>query len=121
MLHIKAAMAEDEGRKISERTKAALAVAKARGVKLGWAMPERRQEQRRASANGAAARIAKADTFAANVLPVIRSLQGQGLSLRGVAKALNERGVKTARGGQWQATTVRNILARDSASQVAAE
>ena len=121
MLHVMAAVAEHEGQAISERTKAALAAAKARGVKLGWAMPERRQEQQQASAKSQAARIAKADTFAANVLPVIRSLQGQGLSLRGVAKALNERGVKTARGGEWQATTVRNILARDSAYKIAAE
>jgi DNA invertase Pin-like site-specific DNA recombinase len=121
MLHVMAAVAEHEGQAISERTKAALAAAKARGVKLGWAMPERRQEQRRASANSVAARTANADTFAANVLPVVRSLQGQGLSLHGIAKALNGRGIKTARGGQWYATTVRNILARDSASKVAAE
>jgi DNA invertase Pin-like site-specific DNA recombinase len=121
MLHVMAAVAEHEGQAISERTKAALAAAKARGIKLGWAMPERRQEQRRALANSVAARTANADTFAANVLPVIRSLQGQGLSLHGIAKALNQRGIKTARDGQWYATTVRNILARDSASQVAAE
>lgn len=119
MLHVMAAVAEHEGQAISERTKAALAAAKARGVKLGWAMPERRQEQKRAAANSAATRIAKANAFAANVLPVIRSLQEQGLSLRGIAKALNERGVKTARGGQWQATTVRNILIRDKVDKAA--
>jgi len=121
MLHVMAAVAEHEGQAISERTSAALAAAKARGVKLGWAMPERQQEQLRAIANSAAVRIAKADAFAANILPVVRNLQGQGLSLRGVATALNERGVRTARGGKWQATTVRNILARDSASKIAAE
>jgi DNA invertase Pin-like site-specific DNA recombinase len=121
MLHVMAAVAEHEGQAISERTKAALAAAKARGVKLGWSMPERQQEQQRASIKSQAARIAKADIFAANVLPVIRSLQGQGLSLRSVAKSLNERGVETARGGEWQATTVRNILARDNAAKVAAE
>ena len=121
MLHVMAAVAEHEGQAISERTKAALAAAKARGVKLGWSMPERQQEQERASAKSAAARKAQADTFAANVLPIIRSLSGQGLSLRGVANALNERNVRTARGGQWQATTVRNILARDSAARIAAE
>lgn len=117
MLHVMAAVAEHEGQAISERTKAALAAAKARGVKLGWAMPERRQEQRRASSKSAAARIAKADAFAANALPLIRSLQGQGLSLRGVAKALNERGAPTAHGGSWQATTVKNILARESKTE----
>jgi DNA invertase Pin-like site-specific DNA recombinase len=111
MLHVMAAVAEHEGQAISERTKAALAAAKARGVKLGWAMHERKQDQQRASARSAAVRKAKAETFAANILPVIRSLQGQGLSLRGVANALNERGAKTARGKQWYATTVRNIIA----------
>lgn len=120
MLHIKAAIAEEEGRKISERTKAALAVAKSRGVKLGWAMPERKQEQQRASARSAAVRKAKADTFAANILPVIRSLQEQGLSLRGIAQALNDRGVKTARGGQWYATTVRNIIVAENHAEAAA-
>lgn len=121
MLHVMAAVAEHEGQAISERTKAALQAAKARGIKLGWAMPKRRQEHQQASANSVAARIAKADAFAANTLPVISGLQGQGLSLRGVAKALNERGVQTANGGQWQATTVKNLLARDSARKVAAE
>lgn len=114
MLHVMAAVAEHEGQAISERTKAALAAAKTRGVKLGWAMPERKQEQQRASARSAAVRKAKAATFAVNILPAIRSLQEQGLSLRGVAQALNDRGVKTARGGQWYATTVRNIIVAKS-------
>lgn len=120
MLHVMAAVAEHEGQAISERTKAALAAAKARGVKLGWAMPERKQDQKRASARSAAVRKAKADTFAANILPVIRSLQEQGLSLRGVAQALNDRGVKTARGGQWYATTVRNIIVAENHAEAAA-
>lgn len=121
LLHVMAAVAEHEGLAISERTKAALQAAKARGVKLGWAMPQREQEQKRATAKSAATRIAKADTFAANMLPIIRSLQAQGLSLRGVAKALNERGIKTVRGKQWTPTTVSNIMARDNAAQIAAE
>ena len=120
MLHVMAAVAEHEGQAISERTKAALAAAKARGVKLGWAMPERKQDQKRASARSAAVRKAKADTFAANILPVIRSLQEQGLSLRDVAQALNDRGVKTARGGQWYATTVRNIIVAENHAEAAA-
>lgn len=120
MLHVMAAVAEHEGQAISERTKAALAAAKARGVKLGWAMPERKQDQKRASARSAAVRKARADTFAANILPVIRGLQEQGLSLRGVAQALNDRGVKTARGGQWYATTVRNIIVAENHAEAAA-
>ena len=60
-------------------------------------------------------RKAKADQFATNVLPTIRELQDLGLSLRGIASSLNERGVKTARDGKWQAATVQNVLQRLSA------
>ena len=52
VLHIMAAVAEQEGRAISERTKAALAAAKARGVKLGWSNHERASEQRQAAKKG---------------------------------------------------------------------
>jgi len=51
-----------------------------------------------------------ADTFAANVLPVIRQLQAKGISA--IAKALNARSLRTARGGEWHHSTVRNLLAR---------
>ena len=110
VLHIMAAVAEQEGRAISERTKAALAAAKARGVKLGWSMPERKEEQRRASRKGAVKNAQKADQHAANVLPIIRQIAAGGASLRQIAGELNTRGIKTARGGLWYATTVRNIL-----------
>jgi DNA invertase Pin-like site-specific DNA recombinase len=114
VLHIMAAVAEQEGRAISERTRAALAAAKARGVKLGWAIPERVSEQAQASRKGVIANKAHADSHAANVLPVIEQIRAGGASLRQVAVELNARGVKTARGGKWHAATVRNILARGS-------
>ena len=120
VLHIMAAVAEQEGRAISERTKAALAAAKARGVKLGWSMPSRKAEQRQAAHRGVAVRMAKADHFAANVLPIISELQSSGMSLRSVAKNLNERGVKTVRGGKWQAATVRNVIVRTDKLRAAA-
>ena len=112
VLHIMAAVAEQEGRAISERTRAALAAAKTRGVKLGWSMPQRAAEARWASLHGIAARKASADTHAANVLPMIRQMQDTGASLRQIAAELNRRSVGTARGGQWHAATVRNVLAR---------
>ena len=112
VLHIMAAVAEQEGRAISERTRAALAEAKARGQKLGWSIPTRKAEQRQAARKGAEACKAKADAFAANIMPLINELLASGMSLRKVAATLNERGVKTARGGKWQAVTVRNVLAR---------
>jgi DNA invertase Pin-like site-specific DNA recombinase len=112
VMHIMAAVAEEEARAISSRTKAALQAAKARGVALGASNPAIRAGLERGKARSLATRQAAADRQAAAVLPVIEDLQRQGLSLRGVAEELNGRGVKTARGGQWHAATVRNVLQR---------
>ncbi len=106
-VHILAAVAEHEREMISQRTKAALAVARARGVKLGSPVPQK------GAPIGAAATKAKADQFAANVLPVIESIRAAGVtSLRGIAEALDARGIETARGGEWAAATVRNVIMR---------
>lgn len=92
---------------ISQRTKAALQAAKARGTKLGSPTPK----------NGAAVRSRvlqeKAARFASGVLPVIRELQAQGItSHKGIARALNARGVPTAYGRQWYGGTLKNLLRR---------
>ena len=113
LLHVMAAVAEHEAQAISDRTRAALAAAKARGVALGWSMPQRRDEQRQASRKGAAKNAQKADRHAANVLPIIRQIAEDGASLRQIANELNTRGIKTARGGLWYAGTVRNVMARE--------
>ena len=56
---------------------------------------------------------AEADRYAANVLPIIKEAQKAGAStLRQIAEALNARGIPTARGGQWCAQSVPNILER---------
>jgi len=79
-------------------------------VKLGNPNAERRAA---GSAAGAAAGRANADAFAANVLPIVQQLQATGLTrLADIADALNTRGVRTARGGQWHASSVRNVLLR---------
>ncbi len=115
-LHILAAVAEHEREMISARTKAALAAAKRRGRKLGWSIPSRRNEQAEAATRGAKANAGKADAYAANITPVIKAIRDAGAtSLAGVAEALNARGIKTARGGSWYATTVRNIEQRIAA------
>ena len=114
LLHVMAAVAEHEAQAISERTRAALAAAKARGVALRWSMPERKEEQRRASRKGAAKNAKNACMHAANVLPIIRQIAAGGASLRKIADELNDRGITTARGGLWYASTVRNIMARDN-------
>jgi DNA invertase Pin-like site-specific DNA recombinase len=106
-IHILAAVAEHEREAISARTKAALAAAKARGVKLGG--PKLKQAQRR----GIASNKANADRFAANVLPVIEQIKASGAtSLRAIAKALNARGVATARGGIWTPVQITAVLRR---------
>jgi hypothetical protein len=46
-----------------------------------------------------------------DLAPTIRSLQATGASLRGIASALNERGIKTARGSEWTAMAVKRVLA----------
>lgn len=114
MLHLYAALAEKERNLISERTKAALAAAKARGVKLG--NPNGAAAIRRAGkGTGAAlgALKAGADAHAQKLAPVVRHLQAEGhTSLPTLAKALNERGMATPRGGRWHPSSVRNLLAR---------
>lgn len=109
MLHIYAALAQKERAMIADRTRVALAAKKAQGAKLG--NPTNLAE---AQAKGAAAGKAAADAFAANVLPVVRQLQAAGVvTVRGIAEALNARGIRTARGGEWHGSTVRNLLGRD--------
>lgn len=110
MLHIYAALAEKERRMISERTRAALAARKRQGAKLG--NPTNLDE---AGRTGAAATAMEARRFAENVAPVIRQVQGSGVtSLRGIAAVLDARGIRTARGGRWAATQVKAVLARSA-------
>ena len=107
MLHIFAAMAEEEARKIGERTRVALAAAKARGVVLG-------SPRARETISGArAARSVYARQIAANVAPIVREIRAAGISsLAGVARALEARGVETATGRtNWQAGQVARVLA----------
>jgi len=100
-LHILAAVAEHEREMISQRTRAALAAAKARGTKLGNPRPDMTKAGTIASANAA--------RFRASMLPVIRSLQAEGRSLRSIAAELNSRGIVSARGSHWHAASVRAV------------
>ncbi|MET4698857.1 DNA invertase Pin-like site-specific DNA recombinase [Constrictibacter sp. MBR-5] len=105
-IHILAAVAEHEREMISARTKAALQAVKARGVKLG--NPTNLDV---AQANSRAVRVARAEQHAANILPIVRQIQAAGAtSLRAVAAALNSRGVRTPRGGEWCATQVKRVI-----------
>ena len=104
MLHLYAALAEKERRLISERTRLALGAKKATGARLG--NPRNLNE---AGALGRRTLVSEADRLAANVLPIVQELRAAGLkALRSIAAALNSRGVRTARGGRWHVSTVRN-------------
>jgi DNA invertase Pin-like site-specific DNA recombinase len=108
MLHLYAALAEKERRQISERTKSALASRKLLGTKLG-----NPTSAGQAAATGRAVQTRAADQFAEGIRPIIGSLQKAGVtSLRGIAIALNNRGIRTARGGKWQVSNIRNVLTR---------
>jgi DNA invertase Pin-like site-specific DNA recombinase len=110
--HIRAAIAEEEGRAISARTKSALQAAKARGVALGSRNPAIREALEGGQARSIATRKAAADAHAAALAGRFDAMQREGLSLRQMAERLNSEGVATARGGQWHAATVRNAKRR---------
>jgi DNA invertase Pin-like site-specific DNA recombinase len=108
MLHIFAALAEKERKLISERTRAALAAKKAQGALLG-----NRTNLPEAVAKAAESNKRAALAFAINVMPVIEQVKASGASsYQAIACALNARGIRTARGGEWHASTVRNIALR---------
>lgn len=97
MLHLRAILSEEEARLISTRTKQALAVKKAQGVKLG---NPKAQEQR-----------GVAEEFAKQIAPTIQRMKDQGItSLYGLAKELNEQGIKTFSGSKWHPNTVKRTL-----------
>jgi DNA invertase Pin-like site-specific DNA recombinase len=105
---IMALVAQDEAERISARTKAALAAAKARGVKLGGNRGVELTEDVRKA--GRAAKTAKANARAADLAPILSELETQGFtSLGAIAKALNDRGIPTARGSEWTATQVMRV------------
>jgi DNA invertase Pin-like site-specific DNA recombinase len=117
-INILASLAQEEARLISERTRAALAAAKARGVQLGGDRGYRPERLPETCVGGpeaaAAARKAKATRTAYELAGTVRELQEAGVvSLNKLAAGLNERGVATPSGsGQWTATAVRRLLAR---------
>jgi hypothetical protein len=114
--NILAAVAEHEREMISERTKAALRAAKARGRRLG------NPQLAKAAKRGTAAVKANAKQFAANVLPIIEEIERAGFtSHNAIAAKLNERNVRTARGGKWTHVQVGAVLRPFEASAAAAE
>jgi hypothetical protein len=108
MLHLYAALAEKERRLISARTKAALAAKKAGGSRLG-----NPRNLDFAGSSGRAAQARAADEFALGLAPVIQAVRTAGaLSLASMATALNDRGVRSCRGGKWHPSSGANVLSR---------
>ena len=139
-IHILAAVAEDEAKRISARTKAALAAYKAGGRvskrirdkypagvpakvvretagKLGAALPQCRNltpdARRKGHERGTKAAAALAADRAATLGPIVRELRGEGKTLQAVADELNARGYVTRRGKPWTHVAVLRLLNRD--------
>lgn len=106
--HVKASFAEEEARKISERTKAALAALKARGVPLG--KPENLTHD--AQAKGAAENRNRAMAAYAVLLPRVERMRTEGLSYGAIANRLNADNVETRNGSPWSAMQVKRVLDR---------
>lgn len=103
-LHIYAALAEQERTFISERTKAALKVAKANGKQLGGLRDKTMKRNE--------AIQAKANFEAEKVMKVVGPLRQSGATLVSIAATLNENGIPTSRGGSWTPTQVSRVLER---------
>lgn len=100
-----ALLAQRERELISERTKAGLAVARARGVKLGGPDPAK------AWLKASNAIQHRKRGFAREIHASIEEIRGTGItSLSRIADCLNKRGERSRRGGRFTATTVRRIL-----------
>lgn len=108
-IHLMAAFAEHEAKRISERTKDALAAAKRRGVVLGtagFANLKPNVETRRADA----------DAFAEKLRGQIEGFKLRKLSQRQMVEELNQLGIRTAKGCEWSLIQLQRVMARLSAS-----
>ena len=102
-IHIMAAFAEHEARRISERTRDALSAAKARGVALGVtgsANLKRHLQQRQEVASA----------FKERLKPVLSGFASQGLSRRAMVGQLNDLGIKAPRGGRWSLGQIQRLF-----------
>jgi len=101
---IRAVFAQHEREEISRRTRAALAAKKARGEK--WCCPDPRAN----GSKSAAARRAKGQQASVRAMPIANKLRSLGESYRSIAESLNDAGIPAASGGNWHASSVRNMM-----------
>jgi DNA invertase Pin-like site-specific DNA recombinase len=102
-IHIMSAIAEDEAKRISERTKAALAQTKKNGVQLG--NPQISDTLNRP-------RIEKANSFAEGLRSLLSGFKANGMSQRAMLEELKKLGIPTARGGLWSLKQLQRVLGR---------
>lgn len=108
IVHVMAAVAEQEAKMISARTKSALAAAKARGVKLGSPQnltSEAQQAGAQANRNAAIEAMKPAACMA-------QQLHKDGMTLRAIAEVLNTNGFRTRQGASFSAMQVKRLLDR---------
>lgn len=110
-IHLMAAFAEHEAARISERTKAALAMARQRGAVLGIAGPNNLKAN-------VEERKVKADVFAEKLRSIIEGFSAQGLTQRQMVEKMNAIGIKTARGGEWSLLQLQRVINRLKQSSV---
>lgn len=108
-LHVMAAFAQHEAKRISERTREALARAKARGVQLG-------REGRHNLKAHLEVRQATAKANAERLRGQIEGFRARGLSLRSMVTELNDVGIKSPAGGAWHYTQLRRVIGRLTAT-----
>ena len=106
VLHIKAAVAEEHARKTSQRTRAALAEAKRRGVKMGNPRWQDTLHLARAARHPVAP--------SPHVVQIMREQRAQGKTYRAIADHLNGMGLRTPKGFPWHNETIRDLLNRSS-------
>lgn len=109
-LHLYAALAEQERDFISQRTKAALQVVKAKGIKLGNPNAKAHMKQQQKKAVSVIKK--NADNFASKLINIIKPLHEAGKTQQAIAEILNTQGITTARGKVFSQVAVKRILDR---------
>jgi DNA invertase Pin-like site-specific DNA recombinase len=111
-LQLRAVIAEEEKRKIAERTKRAASVKRDKGEPMGFNLPQLAGKAQEIRILGASSVKDEADRFASHMKPQIERMRNAGMSFAAICEELNLHNFKTQRGGKWYPSTVKNIVDR---------